>query len=238
MATQAQKTSTASSNPMPLIIFAFSLFMSASLMFAVQPMVGKMLLPLAGGTPASWVVAMAFFQIALLFGYMLAWIMSRFNVVIHTLLLVALLGLGFVFLPVKITEYGHILETRGIAPGSIFMVLLFAVGLPFTALSTVSSTLQRLFTATNHKDANDPYFLYAASNGGSMLGLFSYPLLIEPLLSLHLQSSYWQYVYGGLIVMCLVCLSFARSKQTDEKSATSKTTAKKKKNENREAANE
>ena len=151
-----------------LIVFAVSLFLSASLMFAVQPMVGKMLLPLAGGTPASWIVAMAFFQIALLMGYMLAWIMSRFDVRTHTILLVALLGLGFIFLPVRIADYAHILETGGIAPGTIFAVLFFAVGLPFTALSTVSSTLQRLFTATTHKDAKDPYFLYAASNAGSL----------------------------------------------------------------------
>ena len=92
------------SHNLTLMVFAVSLFLSASLMFAVQPMIGKMLLPLAGGTPASWIVAMAFFQIALLMGYMLAWIMSRFDVRTHTFLLVALLGLGFVFLPVRIAD--------------------------------------------------------------------------------------------------------------------------------------
>jgi len=230
MTTQAKKTGNpldgVTSNPLPLIIFAFSLFLSASLMFAVQPMVGKMLLPLAGGTPASWVVAMAFFQIALLFGYMMAWIMSRFSVTVHTLLLVSLLAVGYFTLPVEIAKYSHILETQGISPSTIFMLLLYTVGLPFAALSTVSSTLQRLFTATNHKDANDPYFLYAASNGGSMLGLFSYPLFIEPVFSLQSQSTYWQYIYAGLIVMCLVCLSFAKKKTEDAKAATKKAKAK------------
>ncbi|MBL1146800.1 MAG: fused MFS/spermidine synthase [Pseudomonadota bacterium] len=196
-----------------LLVFAVSLFLSASLMFAVQPMVGKMLLPLAGGTPASWIVAMAFFQIALLMGYMLAWMMSRFHIRTHTLLLVGLLGLAFISLPVSIADYAGILEQGGIAPNTVFVVLLFAVGLPFTALSTVSSTLQRLFTATAHKDAQDPYFLYAASNAGSLIGLLSYPLLIEPLFTLHDQSAYWRILYGGLIIMCLICLHFADSKE-------------------------
>jgi hypothetical protein len=211
------------SHSLTLLVFAVSLFLSASLMFAVQPMVGKMLLPLAGGTPASWIVAMAFFQIALLMGYMLAWMMSRFHIRTHTLLLVGLLGLGFIFLPVRIADYASILETGGIAPGTIFTVLLFAIGLPFTALSTVSSTLQRLFTATSHKDAQDPYFLYAASNAGSLIGLLSYPLLIEPLFALQDQSAYWQILYGGLIVMCLVCLGFTNRKE--EKTAEKKVEA-------------
>ncbi len=214
-----------SSGTVALIIFAVSLFLSASLMFAVQPMIGKMLLPLAGGTPASWIVAMAFFQLALLAGYLLAWIMSRFTVRVHTLLLVALLVLGFVFLPVRVADHAHLLDTRGIAPSSVFLILLFAIGLPFTAISTVSSTLQRLFTATTHKDAQDPYFLYAASNAGSLIGLLSYPVLVEPLLPLYEQSIYWQTLYGALIVMCLFCLALTGK---PEKNAPAKKTAAKK----------
>ncbi len=196
-----------------IAIFTISLFMSASLMFAVQPMIGKMLLPLAGGTPASWIVAMAFFQIALLVGYMLAWIMSRFEVRTHTLILVVLLGLGFTILPVKTANFAYILDNQGISPFSIFTILLLSIGLPFTALSTVSSTLQRLFTATDHHSSHDPYFLYAASNGGSLLGLLSYPIIIEPLFPLSMQTSYWQFLYGGLIVMCLLCLALTHVSQ-------------------------
>ncbi|TVQ83333.1 MAG: hypothetical protein EA357_06685 [Micavibrio sp.] len=231
MVSNKEKTKTggvanvSSSGTFALIIFAVSLFLSASLMFAVQPMIGKMLLPLAGGTPASWIVAMAFFQLALLAGYLLAWIMSRFTVRVHTLLLVALLALGFVFLPVRVADHAHLLDTRGIAPSSVFLILLFAIGLPFTAISTVSSTLQRLFTATTHKDAQDPYFLYAASNAGSLIGLLSYPVLIEPLLPLYEQSIYWQTLYGALIVMCLFCLALTGK---PEKNAPAKKTATKK----------
>lgn len=189
-----------------LVIFSLSLFLSASLMFAVQPMIGKMLLPLAGGTPASWVVAMAFFQIALLAGYMLAWIMSRFDVRVHTLMLVGCLCAGFLFLPIAAVDYSDIITTHGMTAFGVLLLLICAVGLPFTALSTVSSTLQRLFTATNHKDANDPYFLYAASNIGSLIGLMSYPFFVEPVFDLSAQSIYWRFLYGGLIVLCLFCL--------------------------------
>ncbi len=193
-------------NIFTISIFTISLFLSASLMFAVQPMVGKMLLPVTGGTPASWIVTMAFFQISLLVGYMLAWAMSKFGVRTHTLMLTVLLGIGYFVLPVKIVEYSYILDNRGIEPISIFILLCFAIGLPFTAISTVSSTLQRLFTATDHKHAHDPYFLYAASNAGSLIGLLSYPILIEPILTVSEQTIYWQYLYGSLIFLCLFCL--------------------------------
>jgi len=208
-----------SSSKFTLIVFSITLFLSASLMFAVQPMIGKMLLPLAGGTPASWVVAMAFFQLSLLFGYMLAWIMSRFETRIHTILLVCCLTAGFLFLPLTTDNHAYIIDEKGISPFSVLLLLTGAVGLPFTALSTVSSTLQRLFTATGHKDAKDPYFLYAASNIGSLLGLLSYPFLVEPLFDLTIQSTYWRFLYGGLIVLCLLCLSFAHKHVKHSKNA-------------------
>lgn len=195
-----------------LTLFSFSLFLSAGLMFAVQPMVGKMLLPLVGGTPAGWVVAMAFFQLALLLGYLLAHLLSKFPVRVHGALFLAALAAGFLFLPVNLKDHISVLgETPG--PFSVFLLLSIATAAPFIALSTSAPTLQRLFSATGHPDAKDPYFLYAASNLGSFIGLFSYPLLIEPLSTLSQQTHGWQIGFAGLALIGILCLIFTKGQK-------------------------
>lgn len=163
--------------PAALALFSLTLFLSAALMFALQPMVGKMLLPLVGGTPAGWIVALAFFQVMLLIGYFLAWLFSCFSIRNHGLAYIAFLAFGCLFLPIML-DRRLASETPG--PADVFILLTLTAGLPFIALSATSSTLQRMFTATNHAASQDPYFLYAASNLGSFTGLFLYPLLIEP----------------------------------------------------------
>lgn len=188
-------------------LYSLTMLASALLMFALQPMVGKMLLPLAGGTPAGWIVAMAFFQVMLLAGYYLAHFLSRFTPRIHGLLYIAFLCLGAVWLPIHL---GH--ESAGALtnPADVFRLLTVAVAVPFIALSTTSSTIQRLFASTTDKSANDPYFLYAASNLGSFAGLLLYPLLVEPFLGLSVQSQYWLCGYLFLIVTAVLCLMLAR----------------------------
>jgi len=186
-----------------LPLFSITLFVSAALMFAVQPMAGRMLLPLIGGTPAGWIVTMAFFQVMLLAGYFLAHALSRLPAALHGFVFLAALALGLMFQPVAITP-----DPAGDVPGAfgIFKMLAATLALPFMAISATSSTLQRLFATTGHKDAKDPYFLYAASNLGSFAGLFAYPLLVEPLLGLKAQSYVWFYGYSGLIVLIGLCL--------------------------------
>ena len=193
---------------MPVALFSLSLFISAALMFSVQPMVGKMLLPLVGGTPAGWIVAMAFFQLALLAGYALAYGMARLQARQHGVAYIALLALGAVSLPVSIaaTAGQDTLNSLG-----TFHLLTLTVGLPFIALATSATTLQRLFSATHHKDAQDPYFLYAASNLGSFAGLFLYPLLVEPTLPLDAQTFGWAAGYGLLAVLGIVCITRIKS---------------------------
>lgn len=201
-------------------LFSFALFTSAALMFSVQPMVGKLLLPIVGGTPAGWIVAMAFFQLALLVGYGLAYALSRLTPRQHGIgYLVLLLG-GVLFLPVTIQSTDH--ETLG-AWGT-FAILSIAVGFPFVALSTTSTTLQRLFGATGHPAASDPYFLYAASNLGSFAGLLLYPFLIEPALTLGAQTLNWKYVYLALIALAAVCVFTLRSSNVSAASETIETT--------------
>lgn len=189
--------------PAALALFSLTLFLSAGLMFALQPMVGKMLLPLVGGTPAGWIVALAFFQVMLLIGYFLAWLFSCFSIRNHGLAYIAFLAFGCLFLPIML-DRRLASETPG--PADVFILLTLTAGLPFIALSATSSTLQRMFTATNHAASQDPYFLYAASNLGSFTGLFLYPLLIEPGLTTSAQSQYWFYAYILLMGMGLSCL--------------------------------
>ncbi len=186
-----------------ICLFSLALFTSAALMFSVQPMIGKMLLPIVGGTPAGWIVAMAFFQLALLAGYTLAYGFSRLPARGHAVAYILTLALGGAFLPVAINAQD---ATHTLDAGGTFMLLAVTIGAPFIALSTTSTTLQRLFSATDHPAAHDPYFLYAASNLGSFGGLLLYPLLVEPNFTLGQQSDGWFCFYAALVAMAVVCL--------------------------------
>jgi len=183
--------------------FTFTLFQSALLLFWVQPMVGKILLPYLGGTPAVWNTCMVFFQALLLGGYSYAHLLSRLprrtQVRIHSILLIA----GLV--PLAILRFQIEPLTRSILPTPtesnpipwLLAVLLLSAGLPFFAVSTTAPLLQRWFSGTNHSQAKDPYFLYAASNLGSMLTLLCYPLVLEPGLTIGQQGLGW--IIGYLV---------------------------------------
>ena len=208
-ATTAQTTVPAStgSSSLTLAVFSLTLFLSAALMFAVQPMVGKMLLPLIGGTPAGWIVTIAFFQIMLLAGYLLAHVLSRATPRRHGILYIFALLAGAWFLPLHLPD-----SINADLPVSvdILRLLTMTIAVPFIALSATSSTIQRLFTATGHRAASDPYFLYAASNLGSFAGLFAYPLLAEPLMGISQQAYIWQSGFMLLVLMATVCLALSR----------------------------
>ena len=201
-----------------LLIFIVTLFLSASIMFAVQPMVGKMLLPIVGGSPAGWIVAMAFFQVMLLAGYFVAHILSKTGKVTQGIVYLILLLLGIAFMPLHLS--GHIGKvSANPGPTDVFLLLTFAVAVPFIALSATSSTIQRLFTASDHPYAEDPYFLYAASNLGSFSGLLLYPLLAEPLMGLQAQAQTLFGVYMALITFAFLCIVLSARKSNREKSA-------------------
>lgn len=193
-----------------LYLFSFTLFVSAALMFAVQPMIGKMLLPLIGGTPAGWIVAMAFFQLMLLAGYFFAHVLSLATPRRHGLLYIIALLAGLVFLPLHLSD--SLSENLPISL-EIFHLLSMTIAVPFIALSATSSTIQRLFTETGHPSAADPYFLYAASNLGSFVGLFAYPLLAEPLMGISAQTYAWEAGFVMLIALATGCLLFAHAAQ-------------------------
>ena len=188
-----------------LAIYAATLFLSAFLMFLVQPMFGKMVLPLLGGSPAVWNTEVAFCQGILLLGYLYAhltarWLGIRRQAFLHSFLIF----LPLLLLPIGIPE--------GLVPPAVnnpvpwlLLLLLTALGLPFFVVTTNGPMLQKWFASTNHPKAGDPYFLYAASNTGSLVGLLGYPVLVEPYLHLEDQGWIWGGGYGLLILLTLAC---------------------------------
>ncbi|MBN1508097.1 MAG: fused MFS/spermidine synthase [Sedimentisphaerales bacterium] len=182
-----------------------ALFLGAFLLFAIQPMFTKMILPLLGGTPAVWNTAVMFFQAMLLGGYLYAHLLSRIDrvqwqVLVHALVLV----IGLLFLPVR-------LAWPQAPPGMmhpaawLIALLAFSIGVPFFAVSATAPLLQRWFSRSGHPHASDPYFLYVSSNIGGMAALLTYPVLIEPWLGLSLQSRTWTAGYAVLSVIIVLC---------------------------------
>ncbi len=188
-----------------LSAYVTTLFLSAALMFAVQPMFGKMLLPLLGGAPAVWNTEVVFCQGVLLLGYLyshasLSWLGVRRQAVVQCFLIL----LPLPILPIGMdASWNPPVDTNPFP--WLFSVLLLRLGPPLFVISTISPMLQRWFASIGHLKSADPYFLYAASNAGSMLGLLGYPVLFEPYLTLQSQSDVWRIGYGFLILMTLVC---------------------------------
>jgi SAM-dependent methyltransferase len=192
-------------------LFAGTLFLSATLLFMVEPMMAKMILPLLGGTASVWTTCMVFYQAVLLAGYLYAHVSSARLSLRHQLLLhMALVFVPIVALPLGITE-DWVPPTEDNPVGWLLLLLLVSVGLPFFILSSNTPLLQKWFASTGHREARDPYFLYAASNLGSLFGLNGYLLLIEPNLTLNpqkwlSQSWLWTVSYGLLIVLIVGCV--------------------------------
>ena len=187
-----------------LAIYVLTLCVSAALMFVVQPMFAKMVLPLLGGSPAVWNTQVVFCQAVLLLGYLYShltseWLGVRKQAVVQCFLIF----LPLVSLPVGIAGGWSPPVEENPVPW-LFLVLLASLGLPFFVVSTISPMLQKWFASTSHVEASDPYFLYAASNAGSLFGLLGYPVLFEPYLSLEEQSRMWGIGYALLIILTLI----------------------------------
>ncbi|MBN9043568.1 MAG: hypothetical protein BGP05_01295 [Rhizobiales bacterium 62-47] len=192
-------------NVLILVVYTAAIFVSALLLFSVQPLFTKMVLPRLGGSPAVWSVAMVFFQSLLLGGYAYAHYLMQIRsravpIAIHLLLLIVALSM----LPLAIAKGWGEPPTGGYA---IWLLGLFAVsiGLPFFALAANNPMLQAWFVRTGHPNGPDPYFLYASSNIGSFLALLSYPVLLEPMFSLQTQNLLWTAGYGLLILLIAGC---------------------------------
>lgn len=193
-----------------LLAFTLTAFLGAALLFLVQPMFARMALPVLGGSPAVWNTALVFFQVTLLAGYAYAhFATARLGVRRQALLHVLLVVAAFVALPIAVptgwsppTDHSPVLWLLGL--------LAARVGPPFFVISATGPLVQRWLGGTEHRSARDPYFLYAASNAGSMLGLLGYPVLLEPWFRLADQSRLWTAGYAVLVVLLIACVVMTR----------------------------
>lgn len=207
-------------------VYAITVILSAFLLFSVQPMFAKMILPLLGGSPSVWNIAMVFFQAMLLGGYAYAHATSRHlsirtQAIVHIILLAAFA----IFLPFAVPA-----GTHPSGNPALWQIILMAsvVGAPFFILSASAPLIQHWFASTDHKDASNPYFLYAASNIGSMVALLSYPVFVEPALTVKMQTAAWAMGYGVLIAGMAFCAMLVWNRRTiTEKSVTTPFTPRK-----------
>jgi hypothetical protein len=192
-------------------LFAATLFVSALLLFAIQPMFTKMVLPRLGGSPSVWSIAMVAFQTFLFIGYVYAHLLTRaLSPRRAALVHLAFLALVASSLPLGIAKGFDVPPADGVM---IWLVGLFAasIGLPFIMLSATAPLLQNWFIATGHPQASNPYVLYAASNLGSFFALMAYPFVLEPFLSLRMQGVLWSSGYAVLAVgICVTALLVVR----------------------------
>lgn len=194
-----------------LPVYTLTIFLSAFLLFGVQPMFTKMVMPVLGGTPAVWSVAMVFFQSVLLLGYAYAHgltrrLPARNAALVHLGLMVVVFAIA---LPIALSDALGSPPEQGQA---LWLIGVFglSVGLPFFAVSANGPLLQAWFARTGHPHADDPYFLYGASNIGSLLALLAYPLVIEQMLPLQMQASVWSAGFAALFVSIAACALFLR----------------------------
>src|SRR5215813_8182074 len=187
------------------MLFSVTLFTSAGLLFWIQPLIGKTLLPHLGGSPAVWNTCLLFFQSLLLIGYLYAlalsrWLSPRSQAAVHVIVITLIaiyLFLSPAHSPVTSVPQG--------SPTVLLLEnLLFSVGLPFFILSASNPLLQSWFSRFPHYLAVDPYFLYAASNAGSLIALLAFPLALEPSLVLNQQYQLWRVGFAVLAILTWV----------------------------------
>lgn len=190
-----------------LALYTLAIFLSAALLFMVQPFAAKVVLPVLGGSPSVWTTCMLFFQGALLAGYgyshLAGRLRPRVGVPAHALVCIGAL----LTLPVA----SNIAAPPDTASPAIWLlgVLAIAAGAPFFAAATTGPLLQRWFSRSAHRRAGDPYFLYVASNAGSLLGLLAYPLFVEPRLDLGGQARWWSIGFGVFVALVFACGALA-----------------------------
>ena len=191
------------SRPLSLLLplCSAALFLSAAILFAMEPLFTKMVLPLMGGTPAVWNTAVMFFQAVLLAGYLYAHLLSRMKGLRKQALVhVGVLLVGLLFLPVHVGLAWTPTASAHPVPWLIAL-LAVSIGVPFFAISATAPLLQSWFSRSDHPHASDPYFLYVSSNVGGIAALLAYPVVVEPMFGLTLQGQLWTIGYTLLVVL-------------------------------------
>ena len=196
--------------------FLLAAFASSALLFAVEPLAARLVLPTFGGAPAVWNGTLLFFQAALLLGYGLAHLSatrfpSRVQRIVQPVFLLA--SLLTVPLARESGLQGWVRDRAaqgGAGVGLLLVALAGLVGLPFVALSVNGPLLQRWYASTDAPDASRPTFLYAAGNVGSIAALLAYPLFVEPGFGLREQAALWRWGLFGLALLVGGCALLAR----------------------------
>jgi hypothetical protein len=186
-----------------MVRYTLTIFLSAFLLFAVQPLMGKYILPWFGGGAGIWTACMLFFQCVLLVGYSYAHLISSNlrpgrQMLVH----IGALAGSLLLLPITPESSWKSLATEN-PTQNILILLVFNIGVPFALLSATGPLLSRWFSVSFV--GRSPYRLYALSNTGSLLALLSYPFLIEPFLSLGTQAWLWSAGYGLFVLLCAGC---------------------------------
>ena len=193
--------------------YFITVFISAFLVFQIQPIISKVILPWFGGGASVWTTCMLFFQFFLLVGYLYSYLLTKImrvrnQIVVHLLFLLFSLFL----LPNNIADIQNI-TISGQPTWAVLKVLFFGLGFPYLILSANTPLLQYWFTSETN--GANPYRLYAISNVGSFLALISYPVVIEPFLSLELQIKLWSSIYW-LFFMFVGWIFFTVLKQNNK----------------------
>ncbi len=196
------------------VLFIATIFLSASLLFFVQPMFARIVLPTIGGSPAVWTTAMLFFQTVLIAGYLYAHLLTRhvaprIQMFIH----LGVWASALIFLPLAIPA-GWSFDPTGPMAWQTLMLFAAGVGLPFFALSANAPLIQFWYGRSGGPSADDPYFLYGASNLGSLVALLGFPLVAEPLFGVSSIGFGWAIGFVALGAFLLASGSMARGPAT------------------------
>lgn len=188
-----------------IVLYLCTIFLSSALLFWIQPLFSKMILPLFGGVPTVWNTSLFFYQFVVLLGYAATHVLiQKIGLFKHGLLHLTLLLLALIGLPVSIAEQ-YRTSVHVYPLFDLLELLIVSIGLPFFVLSCNSPLIQAWFANTRHRQAVDPYFLYSASNLGSMTALVAFPLALEPALTSEQQCLIWSVVFGMLTILCGIC---------------------------------
>ncbi len=194
-----------------VVVFTATTFVSALLLFSIQPLFAKMVLPVLGGSPSVWAVALCFYQGALLAGYCYAHLLNRFVAArVAGFVHLAVCGLALLALPIAVPA-GWSEPPTGDPYFWQLGLFSVAIGMPFLAVAANAPLLQAWFAATGHPDSRDPYFLYAASNLGSLIALIGYPFLLEPAFGARALASAWTGGFIALLAAIAICFLALRA---------------------------
>lgn len=202
-------------------IFGLSIFISAYLIFYIQPMLAKKILPLLGGSSFIWIACILFFQIGLLLGYVYAYLLSKVQSTIKQgIIHLILMAFSLAYLPLSVTYQVESINT--VTSLTAIMMLSQTVLLPFVILSASSPLLQSWYCRIRHTPF--PYSFYSISNIGSLLGLLVYPFLVEPLVGIQAQMLGWSWIFGFYLILLTGCLLLFSIKANVEITKTTRAT--------------